>query len=293
MVKLCFQMIVFNSDHVLGEALRSVLPFGPLVVTEGPCGYWKQQEHTTSTDQTNAILEEHEHYGQGILGVVRGQFVEKDAMVNASVKLVPDDTTHIFVVDADEVWRKQDLKRVIETLDYFNADSMSFIADSFFGGFDRIMTGFERDYKVTRIQRWYPGAWWATHRPPTIKDPQGRPYQLSTHIDAMAMLAMGVTMPHYSYTFPSQAVNKHLYYSHYQPGITIPNYPAEVFMPWVRGTDEERQEIEKRWKGVHNFIPSYRKESFTEPFVGKHPQEIENNREKLQQRIQEELAIYG
>jgi hypothetical protein len=291
-VKLCFQMIVFNGDHVLGEALRSVLPFGPLVVTEGPCGHWARSEYKTSTDRTNDILDAHKSYGAGILGVVHGQFPEKDAMVNASAHLVPEDTTHLFVVDSDEVWRTADIKRIIKVLDESNADSMSVIADSFFGGFDHILTGFERDYKVTRIQRWYPSARWATHRPPTVLDPLGRPYASLNHIDAMEMLAMGVTMPHYSYVFPSQAFMKHQYYSNYAQGLTIPDYPTEIFVPWVKGSPDERHAIERRWRGVHNFIPRYRGDCFTEAFTGQHPQEIESNLSDLRRRIEQELEVY-
>ena len=289
-VKLCFQMIVYNSDYVLAESLESVLPFGPLVVTEGPCGYWKDQGHTTSTDATNAILD---RYAADLVGVVHGQFAEKDAMVNASVHLVPEDTTHLFVVDSDEVWRAEDLRKVVALLEETEADSMSFIADSFFGGLDHILTGFERDYKVVRVQRFYPGARWATHRPPTIVDPLGRPYGSLNHVDAMVLYAMGVTMPHYSYVFPSQAAMKHAYYSHYAPGITIPDYPTAVFVPWVRGSAPERATLEQRYRGVHNFVPDYRGDCYTEPFTGQHPRAIEERRDEIEARIQAELAVYA
>ena len=289
MVKLCFQMIVYNSDYVLGEALRSVLSVAPMVVTEGPCGYWARTGAETSDDRTNAILEAHSDYGKGIIGIVHGQFLEKDEMVRASEHLIPKDTTHVFVVDSDEVWRSADLRHVISLLQEWDLDSMGFTADSFFGGFDRILTGFERDFEVIRIQRWYPGATWSTHRPPTVVDPFGRPWAQARHMGHTETLRRGISMPHYSYTFPKQAWMKHLYYSGYSPGITIKDYPTKVFLPWVEGDGEQRHRIEKEWKGVHNFIPSYRGKCFTEQFTGKHPEEIMYSMPELIERFDPEV----
>lgn len=285
-------MIVFNSDYVLRESLRSVLPFGPLVVTEGPCGYWRDAGYKTSTDGTNDILNAHRDFGHGIIGVVHGQFSEKDEMMNASAHLVPEDTTHVFMVDSDEVWRKHDIEKIIGLLESGEYDSMGFTADSFFGGFDHILGGFERDFEVIRIQRWYKGARWATHRPPTVLSPLGQPWAALRHLSAKETLRLGITMPHYSYVFPSQVAMKHVYYSHYAPGITIPDYPNEVFLPWVTGDDNQRKEIEKRWSGVHNFVPEYRGPCFTMPFNGDHPSEIGENIERLKSRIAQEISVF-
>jgi len=286
---LCFVMIVFNSDYVLGESLRSILPFGPLVVTAGPCGYWREAGYKTSTDNTNNILDAHRDFGRGIIDIVHGQFSEKDEMMNATAHLVPEDTTHVFMVDSDEVWRKRDIEKIIGLLENGRYDSVGFTADSFFGGFDYILGGFERDFEVIRIQRWYKGARWATHRPPTVLSPLGQPWATQRHLGAKETLQLGITMPHYSYVFPSQVAMKHVYYSHYAPGITIPNYPDEVFLPWVMGDEKKRAEIEEKWSGVHNFVPQYRGPCFTMPFNGEHPKEIENNIEELKDRIAREV----
>ena len=65
-VQFCFLMIVYNSDYVLGESLRSVLNFGPLLVTEGPCGYWAKHQQALKPDNTIDILFDHMDYGHGI-----------------------------------------------------------------------------------------------------------------------------------------------------------------------------------------------------------------------------------
>ena len=82
---------------------------------------------------------------------------------------------------------------------------------------------------------------------------------------------------------------KHQYYSHYAKGITIPNYVDEVFIPWVIGSLEEQRAIEKKWKGVHNFTPSYRKECYPEFYFGEHPEEIEESMPELQKRLDLEI----
>ena len=289
-VKICFQMIVYNSDYVLAESLRSILEFGPLVVTEGPCGYWADHGGYTSSDNTNDILEAHKDYGHGIIGIVRGQFTGKDEMVNASAHLIPDDTTHVFVVDSDEVWRNKDMQLVLSLINEWDLDSMGFAADSFFGGFDHTLTGFERNFEVIRVQRWHPGASWATHRPPTVVNAFGKPYAQCRHMNHLETLRRGISMPHYSYTFPRQAYDKHIYYSSYSPGITIPNYPYEVFLPWVMGDKEKREDIELKYKGVHNFIPSYRGACYTERFNGKHPEQILVSMDSLKERFAKELG---
>jgi hypothetical protein len=282
-------MIVYNSDYVLAEALKSVLPFGPLVVTEGPCGYWADTGALTSNDNTNDILEAHKGYGYGIAGIVHGQFSEKDEMVNASAHLIPEDTTHVFVVDSDEVWREGDMRHVLSLISEWDLDSMGFTADSFFGGFDRILTGFERNFEVIRVQRWHPGAFWSTHRPPTVVNAFGQPYAQCRHMGHTETLRRGISMPHYSYVFPKQVLDKHIYYSSYSPGITIDDYVRRAYLPWVMGNDEKKEYVELEFSGIHNFVPSYRGPCFSEKFDGVHPSEIALSMQTLRFRFEREL----
>jgi hypothetical protein len=281
-------MIVYNSDYVLNECLESILNYGPLLVTEGPCGYWAN--HKIEPDWTRFILESYWDYGQGIKKIKHGVWTEKDQMQNAVMDYVPRGTTHMFLVDSDEVWDGRNIERIAELIEEYDYDSMDFTADSFFGGFDHILTGFERSFPVTRVQRYYEGARWKTHRPPTILSPQGKPWKKHRHCSMQTTLAQGITMHHYSYVFPSQARMKHKYYSYYMPGITIPNYVDEVFMPWVIGNEKQRKAIEKKWKGVHNFIPSYRKDlCYPQKYEGEHPASISNNMKNLKLRLQKEI----
>jgi hypothetical protein len=283
-------MIVYNSDYVLGESLRSVLPYGKMIITEGPCGYWRDHPNELVPDRTRQILYEHMNYGKGIHNICSGMWDEKDQMSNAGMMHVPEDTTHMFVVDSDEVWRQKDIEKIIDLIKEHDFDSMAFTADSFFGGFDHILGGFERKFPVIRVQRFYPGARWATHRPPTIVSPLGKPWAQCNHATHEQTLEWGITMPHYSYVFLSQAVMKHKYYTNYSPGMTIPGYINSVFRPWACGNDQIRQEIEDRWNGVHNFVPAYRGECRTMPFEGEHPEEILKSWDHLKTRLRLELV---
>ena len=57
-MKIAFGMIVFNGGFVLEECLKSVYPFAhQILIAEGPVGYWQSQGFTTSTDETNEILQ--------------------------------------------------------------------------------------------------------------------------------------------------------------------------------------------------------------------------------------------
>ena len=174
-MKICFLMIVFNGDAVLREALEPLLSLGPVVVAEGPVAYYGKQGWATSTDCTNEILREMLPADR----VVHGRWFEKDDQMNATKSLIPEDTTHVWMVDSDEVWKPRDLEAVLGELDSW--DSVSFKPITFFGGFDRVLTGFEQRFVWYRVQRWYPGAQWLAHRPPTVLSPEGRPWRDYRH----------------------------------------------------------------------------------------------------------------
>ncbi len=101
MPKVVFCMIVFNSDFVLGEVLRSILPFAhKVIIVEGPVKYW--QENTIQKDETRVILSIFK--GHEKIKVIDGQWKEKTEMCQAFMPHVPEDTDYIWCIDADEVF---------------------------------------------------------------------------------------------------------------------------------------------------------------------------------------------
>lgn len=285
-MKIAFGLIVFNSDHVLEQAIKSVQPFGRVYACEGPVGYWRGRGYATSEDRTNKILD--------TLGVetVHGQWKEKTEMCNQYAELIPNDVDFVWHIDADEVWDPDTIESIIKILESGKVDSMSFKAWSFFGGFERILGGFEEQFEVHRIKRWYPGARWDTHRPPTVLAQDGVPWRKKSHMGHEETDRLGLRFFHYSYVFPSQAFAKHDYYS---AGWDYPieDWPTKVFMPWVTGSVDERMQIESKYEGVHNFKPSYRGPAHSRPFDGIHPPEIRRCWGELIDRFEEECIEYS
>jgi hypothetical protein len=279
---MVFVLIVFQSDYVLEPCLKSVLPFGKVVAAEGPVRFWQERGFTTSTDRTNDILERYH------VPTIRGQWSEKDEECNAAISLVPDDTDYVWCLDADEIWKADTILQTLGLLDSLKLDSVSFKATSFYGGFDRYMTGFEEDFEVHRIQRFYPGAKFYTHRPPTILAPDGRPWRAHRHLNHETTDEMGLRFHHYSYVFPSQMRMKAEYYAGMRG--TIEGYFDTVYRPWILGDDADRLAIETAHNGVHNWLPERRGPCWTEPFVGEHPAEIQAAMPMLLDRFNEELT---
>lgn len=271
--RVCFQMIVHNQDYVLREAIAAIRPYGPIIVTEGPVGYWRTAR--AEPDETNFILDALR------LPVLRGEWAEKDEMVNAGIERVPEGTEFIWVIDSDEVWRARDIEAILKILAGGQVDSMAFHAYSYYGGFTRVMGGFEESFEVHRIQRWYPGARWATHRPPTILAPDGRPWRQHRHMTGNECDNLGLRYWHYSYLWPRQMEAKARYYKALDGGAgTIPEYFERVYKPWVAadraGDVALRQAIEDYYEGVHNWIPPRRGPAFTrEAALVGHPAIVE------------------
>lgn len=278
MAKVCFQMIVYNSDWVLEPCLESILPYGPVIVTEGPVKHWADRK--LEPDSTCEIL----NRMVGPENIVHGVWPEKDEMQNAVLHLIPEGTTHLWLVDSDEIWDPEDIEYILHDLDDW--DSMSFRATSFYGGFDRYITGFEEDFEVHRIQRWYPGARWQTHRPPTILAPDGKPWREHRHRNHMDNDRLKLRYWHYSYVFPKQMKMKADYYADLSKGLHIDGYFEKVYLPWVEG---RREEVEREFLGVHNWKPQARGPTYTRPYTGQHTFHIQKRMPELKARFDREL----
>jgi len=275
-------MVVWQSDYFLEPCLKSISPYGQIVVTEGPVSFWTKRGMGTSTDKTNGILRKL----VGNKSVIHGVWSEKDEMMRAAEHLIPADTDFVWMVDSDEIYKAEMVERVIAALDTGMYDSIEFTPFSFFGGFSRYMTGFEEHppFGWHRIQRWYPGATWETHRPPTVVAPDGKPWREHRHVGAIQSESLFGRYFHYSYVFPSQIKAKTEYYANKR---TIPDYFNQVYRPWVLG---ERKTIEDQFEGVHDWLPEIRGACRTRKFIGSHPEEIQRVLPQLRERFAKEIA---
>ena len=288
-MKIAFGMIVFEGDYVLKECLEQVYPFAEqILIAEGPVSYWQRQGRITSTDDTNRILDSFPDPDNKIK-VVHGQFSEKDEQCRSYMDLVNDDIDYVWNLDSDEVYKTEDLEKMMSLLESKQPTSVGIRSCSFYGGFDNYLTGFELNKdNFLRVFKYIKGSTWLTHRPPTIKYPVNI---TKKHIDSNTLYEkLGVQMYHYSYVFPDQVRLKTEYY---KDSVSMQNciedYFNKVYLSWMCG---DREKVEERFKGVHEFKPHIRGECYTDWFHGEHPKSIKDNMDKLQDKLQTQLNKY-
>lgn len=273
-MKITFGMIVFESDFVLKQCLEQVYPYAhQIVIAEGPVSYWQNEGRKTSTDNTNIILDSFPD-PENKISIIHSQYSEKDDQCRAYIDLINDDTDYLWNLDADEIYKSKDLENIIDLLKQENPSSVGIRSNSFYGGFDHYLTGFElKTDNFLRIFKYEPGCTWLTHRPPTIryKNPI-----VKKHINSEELYTMTeAQMYHYSYVFPDQVFRKINYYkTSVSKQNCIDNYFTEIYLAWVLGDDIQKQEIELKYNGVHEFLPHLRGECFTAKFTQPHPESI-------------------
>lgn len=294
-MKIAFGMIIFEGDYVLKECLEQVYPFASqILISEGPVEYWQQKGRSTSTDNTNKILHDFPD-PENKIKIVHGQFKEKDEQCRAYMQHINDDIDYIWNLDSDEVYKTEDLTKIINFLKEAKPTSVGIRSCSFYGGFDNYLTGFElKKDNFLRIFRFVKGSNWLTHRPPTILYPREANIRIS-HVDSDTLFnLLGVQMYHYSYVFPDQVNRKISYYKEVvSKENCIDNYFDNVYLPWVNGDDNIKRNIEEMFSGVHEFKPNVRGECFTNKFMGQHPESIIKNISNLKDIFDNQLKKYN
>ena len=293
-MKIAFGMIVFEGDYVLKECLEQVYPFASqILIAEGPVSYWQRQGRATSTDDTNKILDEFPD-PENKIKIVHGQYGEKDDQCRAYMQHINDDIDYLWNLDSDEVYKTEDLEKIIKFLEEEKPTSVGLRSCSFYGGFDNHLTGFElKQDNFLRIFRYVSGSTWLTHRPPTMQYPTEANIKRK-HVNSEIMYdLLGVQMYHYSYVFPVQV---HTKVNYYKDSVSrdncIDDYFNTIYLPWVNGDDETRQNIERINLGVHEFKPQVRGECFTTKFEGEHPTAIEKDLVLLKTKFNTQLKKY-
>jgi len=291
MVKMSFGMIVFNGDYVLQENLETIYPYAhEIVISEGPVQHYQKLGFTHSTDRTVDIIKNFPD-PENKITLIQGVWNNKDAMCHAFLSKMTGD--YVWHVDSDELYRSEDIEKILQYLDLNQNTcySMSFKLNSFYGGLDYKITGFEETFEVHRIKKIVPGkSRWKTHRPPTmIWPPTGKTCKEMGHVNHHVTDTWGVRIFHYSFVFPTQVKAKTVYYYNRDPRGIVPNYWDNLFVPWVRAqTASEKHQVELPTQGVHVWLPHRRGSAFTALFTGKHPDVIEKARKVIEDRIEKE-----
>lgn len=284
-------MIIFDGDFILKQCLDAIYPFASqIMIAEGPVKFWQNCGHTTSSDQTNRILDNFPD-SKNKIDVIHGQFEEKDDQCKAYMHLLKKDASYIWNIDSDEIYKPEDVEKIIKLLRDEKYTSIGVRPYSFYGGFDHYITGWEeKKDQFLRIFKIYPGSEWVTHRPPTIKHNVENILE-PKHLDSDRLYnEHGIRMHHYSYVFPRQVFNKIAYYkAAVSKDKCIDDYFRNVYLPWVQGDELEREMIEQGYKGVHEWKPEFRSETMTAKFEGTHPAVIMKEKPILETKFKLEL----
>lgn len=292
-MKITAAMIVLNGDHVLAQSLHSIYNFvDEIVIAEGPVKYWQDRGVKTSTDRTKDIISGFSDTEKKIRWI-SSSYEEKDHQFQSALNLMTFDPDYLLQVDSDEVWTAPSLLGLKNLLLDRKPVSVGVHSNTFVGGFDRVIGGFEeKTDNFLRVFKWEPGCKFITHRPPTIRYANGNQTRGKGHIDSdEALRHYDVSMCHYSYVWPSQVQSKIEYYrSKVSMQNCIPDFYESYWKPWVLASSvDEKWEIEKKILGMHEFRPEVRGPAFTKPYVGIHPDAINTNKEDLKLRILKEI----
>lgn len=285
-MKITFACIVFNGDFVLKQLIESIYPYAhKIIFVDGVVDYWAKQGFNGSVDNTASIIENYPDPQGKITLLKKNVAKEKTELCRLFMPHVPNDTDYLWCIDSDEIFKGSDIEKVIEFLKSEQPTSVGFQSNTFFGGFDHILTGFEREHSFKRILKYEHGCTYVDHRPPTLSVSDNKKISGKELFDRT-----GVEMYHYSYVSPYQVFDKIEYYEAavISKGKCIPNYLEDVWFNWVMNPDK-RDAIENKWHGVHEFIPSQRGECRTTQFTGEHPEPIKRDLDELKKKFESQL----
>jgi glycosyltransferase involved in cell wall biosynthesis len=290
-IKFCFAMITFNSDFVLKQCLDSIYNFAEqIVINHGCVNYWQEKGYKTSSDDTAKILSEYPD-PQNKITVINVNAEEKTGLCSAYMPYINNNITHLFTIDSDEIYKPEDLEKIIHVLKERNPHSISFRSNTFFGGFTHILGGFERAVGFKRLLKYEPGCRYVEHRPPSLSV-EKVPNPIHIGSDEMAD-RYGVEFYHYSYVFARQVYEKVQYYKEaVSKHNCMDNYFNSVWLPWVLGNEEQKRFIEDANAGVHEFKKSYRGECRTQIFTGQHPKVIQDSMPELIEKFNKQLESF-
>ena len=293
-LKIAFGTIIFNGNNTFEESLKTIYPYASqILIAEGPVKFWQDKGFTTSIDGTNEMLDSFPD-PDNKMKIVHGQYSEKLEQTNAYMQYINDDIDYLWNLDSDQVFKPEDIEAIIGILEKSNKTYTLVKVSSitFFGGFDRYITGFEEAAGFPALYRVYPGSRWLKHRYPTMKHKQ-KPLKEKV-LKAQFLTNKGIRLYHYSAVFALHVSQKIKYYTELiGNGIIIDNYYTDVWRKWIYGNRAMKKAIEKHYKGVHEFKPHKRGDSYTKRFTGEHPKLIKENMEKLRNKFHKQLKKYG
>ena len=273
--RVTFGIIVLNGEPFTRYCLRALYPFAhEIIVVEGASRHAAHAatEDGHSTDGTLEALRRfkaEEDTDNKLQIVTRdGFWSEKDEQSQAYAERATGDW--LWQVDIDEFYQPEEMRRLLEALrTKSDIYAVKVHHRLFMFGFDYLAEGSVRwdpvYRRVWRIFRFGPGCRYASHRPVTIVDDQGR--DLKSLGSACADdIVSGFAFNHYSYILPSQARKKLAYY------ISL------GFRGHVREPEDWQANVWERLRDPLHVLHHGRGLSWLLRYRGEHPPEIEHLR---------------
>ncbi len=272
-----FIIIVLNGMPFIEPALQAIYDIAhEVIVIEGAvekCMFAANPDGS-SVDGTVEFLRRFPDPA-GKLKLIHGIWPEKCEMQNAALEHVTGE--YVWLVDSDEVYHKEDLKKIVAML---AADpsitQMNFIPDNFWKGYKFLFVHpcfFETPHHYRRLFKFVPGARFITHRPPTMVWPgESRTTEQINLVDGTATRKMGIYPYHYSYVLDSQVRQKIELYHRYGWGegwgVNMDKWYQEFYLRWTPENSKELERLYPIWTGDPN--------SYSVPFTGRHPEVMQD-----------------
>lgn len=284
--RITFGIIVLNGEPFTRYNLRALYPFAhQIIVVEGaapaaakiatPDGHSTDgtldilrdfKENEDPENKVTIITAEDEGYPTGFWPG------EKHEQSQAYACRATGD--YLWQIDSDEFYQPEEMRVVLKMLqDDPEITFVSFKMVTFWGGLDYINDGWYLRHQaalIHRIFKWGPGYRYASHRPPTVYNDQGRDIRQIKWLKRPKWGQRDIFMYHYSLIFPKQVLEKSDYY-----GAADWTVRRDESQKWAEAVFLKLQNPYR----VHNV---YRYPSWLERFKGKHPPVIEMLRTDLE-----------
>lgn len=275
--RVSFGVIVLNGEPFTRYMLRALYPFAhEIIVAEGaaPGARNIATSDGHSRDGTLDVLRRFkaDEDPDNKLTIVTAEDEghadgfwpgEKDEQSRAYAKRATGD--YLWQVDVDEFYKSDDIARVMHILEANpQITGMTFKQITFWGGLDYTVDGWylrRGAANYHRLFKWGPGYTYATHRPPTVLDAEGRDLRKLAWMGAEATAREGLFLYHYSLLLPKQVREKCDYYG---------NAPWAKRGGAVQWAEDAFVKLRKPFR-VHNV---YDFPSWLERYRGEHPDQV-------------------
>ena len=275
--RITFGVIVLNGEPFTSYTLRSLYPFAhEIIVVEGaapaatniatPDGHSRDG----TLDELRRFKREEDPDGKVTIVTAEDEGHpsgfwpgEKDEQSRAYATRATGN--YLWQVDIDELYRAEEMADVIAMLRVDpTITAVTFKQITFWGGLGYTADGWYLRRGATyyhRLFRWGPGYTYATHRPPTVLDADGRDLREGNWLRGEDLARRGIHLYHYSLLLPKQVIEKCDYYGN----VTWTKRPGAV--AWAQ---DAFLRLGRPYR-VHNV---YDFPSWLERYRGPHPEQI-------------------